>query len=381
MKVLHICVTGPYTDGFNYQENLLTKYQVKAGHDVYIIASEWQWEKGNIVKYQGKSKYNNLDGVHINRLPIKNGKDVFYRFKRFIGFLEAIDEIQPDTIFIHNLQFFDIDKIQQYAKKHSIRIFADNHADFSNSARNRLALLFYKTIWRHEARLIEPYTLKFYGVLPARVDFLKNVYGLPEIKCELLVMGADDEEVEKASKSERIQKTKQELGFNNEDFIIVTGGKIDAWKKQTFLLMRAILEIQKTNLKLLIFGPVSEDIKSEFERNFDYKCMKYVSWANSEQAYQFFAIADLVVFPGRHSVYWEQAAGQGKPMLCKYWKGTTHIDIGGNVKFLMEDSVEEIRDSLISCIDNGAVYQHMLKVAMEGKEKFSYKRIAAMSIE
>lgn len=45
MKILHICVTGPYTDGFNYQENMLTKYQAKAGHDVYVIASEWEWGK------------------------------------------------------------------------------------------------------------------------------------------------------------------------------------------------------------------------------------------------------------------------------------------------------------------------------------------------
>lgn len=45
MKILHMCVTGPYTDRFNYQENMLTKYQVKKVHNVYVIASKWEWGK------------------------------------------------------------------------------------------------------------------------------------------------------------------------------------------------------------------------------------------------------------------------------------------------------------------------------------------------
>ena len=49
MKVLHICVVGPYTDGWNYQENMLTKFQVKEGYEVSLIASQWAWDnKGKI---------------------------------------------------------------------------------------------------------------------------------------------------------------------------------------------------------------------------------------------------------------------------------------------------------------------------------------------
>ena len=32
MKVVHICLGGPVTDGWNYQDNLLTKYMKKNGH-------------------------------------------------------------------------------------------------------------------------------------------------------------------------------------------------------------------------------------------------------------------------------------------------------------------------------------------------------------
>ena len=44
--------------------------------------------------------------------------------------------------------------------------------------------------------MINPYVNKFYGVLPARVDFLINEYKLPKNKVELLVMGADDDCIE-----------------------------------------------------------------------------------------------------------------------------------------------------------------------------------------
>lgn len=383
MKILHICVTGPYTDGFNYQENMLTKYQAKAGHDVYVIASEWEWGKnGKVQSHIGDSEYLNADGVSIIRLPIKKNKDVFYRYKRFIGMYEAIEKVKPEIIFVHNLQFFDISKIVKYAKKHSVKIYADNHADFSNSARSKAAVLFYKIVWRHMAQMIEPYTTKFYGVLPARVDFLKSIYGLPEEKCELLVMGADDEEVERASAPENQLTVRNKLGISKDDFLIVTGGKIDEWKTQTLLLMEAVHNIDRNDIKLLIFGPVSDAIKDRFNKAFDKNKMNYICWANTQQSYDYFAIADLVVFPGRHSVYWEQAAGQGKPMLCKYWEGTTHVDIGGNVEFLKGNSSIEIKKHILALIENTEKFEMMKKEAEKQQhEKFLYKNISLISIE
>ena len=383
MRILHICVTGPYTDGFNYQENMLTKYQAKAGHEVHLIASQWEWSKGGkIEKHIGDNAYVNADNICVNRLPIKGDKDVFYRYKRFLGFYEGIEEIAPEVIFVHNLQFFDIDKIVKYAKTHPVKIFTDNHADFSNSARSKLAVTFYKIVWRYMAQMIEPYTTKFYGVLPARVDFLRYIYKLPNEKCELLVMGADDEEVERAGTLANQQRVRNELGITEDDFLIVTGGKIDEWKTQTLLLMEAINNIKKDNVKLLIFGPVSDKIRDKFDALLDKNKMRYVSWANTQQSYDYFAIADLVVFPGRHSVYWEQVVGQGKPMICKYWEGTTHVDCGGNVVFFKEDSVKEIEKKICDLIESPEACNKMRKVATEiGKEKFSYKAIAGYAIE
>ncbi len=385
MKILHVCLTGGYTEGFAYQENYLSKYHALEGHDVTILTTEYCWNHNKWRKCK-EVDYWNKDNVHVIRLPYK--AKLPYKINSYAGKFQGLDEllnnIKPNLIFIHNLQFRDIKLINSYKKAHkNTRILADSHTDFSNSARNWLSkYILYKFYWKKYATIANHCVEKFYGVLPARVDFLRNIYKLPANKCELLVMGADDEEVKNASKKERLEETRRKFGYTTDDFVIVTGGKIDIWKKQTLLLMQAIKKINNDKLKLLIFGPVSDNIKNEFNSLVDEKQIIHIDWANSTQSYEYFAIANLVVFPGRHSVYWEQAAGQGKPLICKYWEGTTHIDLGGNVIFLMEDSVEEMVYQIKKVINDKEKYKLMKKIAIEkGMQTFSYKKISAKSIE
>ena len=380
MKISHICLCGPYTDGWNYQENLITKYQVKNGYDVSIIASQYEWgNEGKIIKNES-TEYVNNDNCKVYRLKIKEQKDINYKFKHFFNIYETLEKISPDILFIHNVQFLDIKKIVKYAKKHSVKIFIDNHADFSNSGKNILSkYILHGIIWKHMAKIIEPYTTKFYGVLPARVDFLKNIYKLPPEKCELLVMGADDELIEKYSDKDTRKKERENLKLYKDDFVIVTGGKIDKAKLQTLLLMEAVKSIENQKIKLLIFGSVEEEIKTKFNSLCDGKKIQYLGWANEEQSYKYFSIADLVVFPGRHSVYWEQVVAMGIPMLCKHWTGTQHIDIGGNVKFLKRDSAEEIQKFVEDIVFDDEKYENLKNnAAKEKRKQFKYKKTASI---
>lgn len=381
MKILHICLNGPYTEGLNYQENLLTKFQKKEGHDVFIIASEWMWNKEGKIQQVINKKYVNDNGVTVYRIPIKKNKNVFYSFKKYEDFYSIIHDIKPEIIFVHGIQFFDIKTIKKYAKKYDVKVYIDNHSDFSNTARTLMKKIFYKTVWKHYAKLIEPYTIKFWGVLPARVDFLIKMYGLPKQKCDLLVMGANDEFVKKYS-SEKIKiETRKELKIKEDEFIIVTGGKIDKFKLQTILLMKAVKKINK-NIKLIIFGSIEDEIKNEFEEICDNNKIKYIGWISEEESYKYFSIANLVIFPGRHSVYWEQVVAMGIPMVCKYWEGTTHIDIGGNVIFLHEDTIEEMENIIIKLFEDKNKYNEILNNAKnKEKNKFLYSSIAIKSIK
>lgn len=382
MKIVHICLCGAMTDGFNYQENVITKYHRKLGYDVTIIASQWIWGTDGKLQKTDKNNYLNADGVKMIRLPIKNG-NVNNRLKIYTNLYESVEKERPDILFIHDCQFLDIITLSQYARKHkNVRIYVDNHVDYSNGAHGWISKnVLHRGLWRHCVKDIEPYVTKFYGVLPARVDFLKELYDVPAEKCELLVMGADDELAEKASSPIVKTRIRDKYQIKKEDFLIVTGGKIDKWKTQTLLLMQAV-QANKNNIRLIVFGSVTNELKNEVTALADGYKIQYVGWMNSEQSYELFAAADLVVFPGRHSVFWEQVAGQGIPMIVKDWPGTHHVDLGGNVTFLQNDSVDEIKKKIEEIHNNPQLYKKMKECAeTKGKEFFSYSNIAKRSLE
>lgn len=377
---------GPVTDGWSYQDNLLPKYQKKNGNEVAVITSQWVWNNsGKMVKTNCTDYYNEY-GTHTIRLSIKGDKPLTTKFKRFVDFYDAIEKENPDILFVHCFQFLDIKKIIKYVKGHPhVRIYVDNHCDFSNSATTWISKnILHKIIWKHMAKKLNPYVKKFYGVIPARVDFLVNMYGLPKNKVELLELGADDEKVEEALNKNQIANIREKYGISPTDFLIMTGGKIDIAKRQTLLLMSAVKKLShKYPVKLIVFGSVVDELKKQVESLSDGNIVNFIGWIQSDDSYKYFASADLVVFPGRHSVFWEQVVGLGIPMIVKYWAGTTHIQVNGNVEFLQEDSEDEIICAIDKLLNNDfALYKKMLESAKgDAKKRFSYKDIARRSVE
>lgn len=385
MKVVHLCLGSFYPDNYSYQENLLPKFHKELGYEVEVIASTQSFdEHGKVCYLPNAGTYQNEYDIKVTRLPYKSENKIWKKLKRYQGTYAAIEKAAPDILFIHGGQFLDIDQVVKYLKKHpGVTVYVDNHADFSNSATNWISKnVLHKIIWKHTEHQIEPYTKKFYGVLPVRVEFLKNVYGLPAEKCELLVMGADDELVDNAKTSGARVRIRKQYDIKDNDFLIMTGGKIDQWKTQTLLLMQAVQNIDRDNVRLIVFGSVTQELMDQVKSLADGTKVQYIGWVLSKDSYDYFEAADLVVFPGRHSVMWEQVTGQGKPMIVKDWPGTHHVDIGGNVRFLTQDSVEEIQSIIENLLNNLEEYQLMKTVAEEkGMLVFSYRDIAKRCIE
>ncbi len=385
MKVVHLCLGCFYPDNYSYQENLLPKFHKELGYDVEVIASTQSFDEHGKVCFLDKTgSYQNEYDIKVTRLPYKSNSSLGHKLKRYIGTYEAIEKACPDILFIHGCQFLDIDQAVKYLKKHpEVKVFVDNHADFSNSATNWVSKnVFHKILWKGCAHKIEPFTAKFYGVLPVRVDFLKDIYELPADKCELLVMGADDELVEKAKTSGARERIRKQYGIEDDDFLVLTGGKIDQWKTQTLLLMQAVQNIKNEHVKLIVLGSVTQELMDKVKALADGSKVQYIGWIQSKDTYEYFEASDLAVFPGRHSVMWEQVVGQGVPMLVKDWPGTHHVDIGGNVRFLKRDSAEEIQGEIERLLENPDAYKKMKSVAQEkGMQVFSYRDIARRAID
>lgn len=379
MKVVHLCLGAFFPDNYSYQENMLPKFHGKMGCDVEVIASQETFdENGNISYMQTVGSYQNENDIKVTRLKYAFPEKLNHKLKKYIGVYKAIAESKPDIIFMHNCQFLSIFDVIKYLKKHpEVKVFVDNHVDFSNSAKNFLSKnILHGIIWKFCAKSINKYAKKFYGVLLARVDFLTDVYGLPKEKCELLVMGADDELINEEYLSDTRNKKRKEYDVENNT-VIMTGGKIDHNKPQTISLMKAINEMENENIKLLVFGSVVPELKAEFEAQLSDK-VKFIGWKKSNELYGELSAADIVAFPGLHSVLWEQTVAMGKPCIFKKIDGFTHIDIGGNCLYFEEDSVDEYKKVIKEAISS---LDDLKKNAnKEERKQFLYSNIARKSI-
>ena len=93
--------------------------------------------------------------------------------------------------------------------------------------------IFSTNLYIDGVQTIEPFVEMFYGTLPLRVDFLRNVYGVPAGKTELLGFGADHTAVNLAARKETGQRIRSELNIGSPDLVLVTGGRLN--RARTFM--------------------------------------------------------------------------------------------------------------------------------------------------
>jgi len=386
MRITHIVLScNAYNDYWNYQENCIPKYNRIAGHDVTVITVKESLDSGTGKYYiDPRDEYFDDNGVKVIRLHkiLSQRSRLIYKLRIYKGLYECLIQENPDCIFVHGIQFLDILHVVKYAKRKKVKIVADCHEDFNNSAKNLFSRwLVHGILWKTCARLIEPYVSVFWGTLPVRCTFLKEVYGIPADKVKLLVMGAEDEKVQEALAERSIDRIRAEYGFGPNDFIVLSAGKLDGQKASVLDLMEAINEIEYDNIKFLFVGSIDDRFRSRFSNNLTNRVI-YAGWQDSESLYKHMGAADLIVFPGSHSVLWEQAVALGKPCLFRKYQGIDHVDLGGNCLFLTENTRTEMERMIIDLYENRTKLDEMGRVAQaKGKIVFSYKNIAARSIE
>ena len=386
MKILHLCLSAFYIDNNSYQENILPKMHKKMGHEVLIVASTETYIDKKEIGYVEPSKYLNEDGIKVVRIPYARliPRKMVHKLRIYRHLYDELECFSPDFIFIHDVQFLSILTVKKYLKRHSnVKAVADGHTDFCNSARNFFSYrILHGIVYKFCAKTIEPYVNHFFGTLPARVDFFINVYHIKKNKVSLLPMGADDDILLKIQNEQLDRKIREQYGIRENDFLIVTGGKLNRNRPEILYVLKAVAELNNPIVKVLFFGNVSDDYIQEFNRVIQSPNIINAGWQSTNKTYEYMAAGDLVFFPGLHSVMWEQAVALGKPCVFKKINGFTHVDLGGNAVFLNDTSFEAIAEVIKELVDkNNGKFTEMLCIASSSeKEKFYYSNIAQKSL-
>ena len=380
MRILHLCLGNFFIDNYSYQENMLAKYHVRQGHDVTVIASLFTFgENGEGRWLDAPSSYQASDGYRVIRLGFKKPLKWNRFFRHYEGLYAALEETDPDVIFSHNVSYGDTGVVARYLNAHpKVRLFADNHADFVNSAKNRLSRrILHPVIWRHYAQKLVPYLVKCYGVTPMRCRFLKEMYHIPSPLVEYLPMGVDDDLIP-ADRIASRRSFREEHHIPQDAFVVVTGGKIDRLKN-THVLLDALEKMDDPSVHLLLCGVLTPEmmyLKERIERNASVHDM---GWCDAARVMACMNASDLACFPGTHSTLWEQAVGLGLPGVFKRWPEMEHVNVNGNCLFVKGEDVDELSEVLRSLV-SGDVYATLLGRAAEASGAFQYSRIAARAI-
>lgn len=378
-KVVHI-VLRDYIDSYSYQENLLPQKHSELGYDVYVLTSQLYRDKNNKKAFHEVKEFTNEYGVHVSILPSKSKNNITGIFlDQAIGLYDKIKQIAPDIIFTHSFGYRDMRHIVRYAKEHPhVKVFADCHTDYYNSAYNTFYGKAKAFFVRREGHILNEVALKFWGTTPWRVDFLKEVYKIPQEKIDLLVLGAEEKNIENVDPLQKRKEVREKYAIPEDAFLIITGGKLDKRKQQN-LLMEAVKQLDKENVWLLTFGTPSEEMKEVFKTYEDTDNIIMTGWMSSKDTYSLFLASDLAFFPGTHSVLWEEAVACSVPLVVKHWKGMEHVNVNGNALLLDKVTIESIIDT-IRQLKFTQKYLSMLSNAKQSAHTFFIKNIALKAI-
>lgn len=386
MTIVHIAISCFYIEGWGYQENLLPKYHKLAGHDVYMISSRFNKDEHNRPCTRPAGEYINKDGVKVTILDYAKPNIIqrLLRLQPVAGLCQKLETINPDVVFVHGGGSVASLDIVKYVRHHkNVRLFADQHADYYNAPVDTLkSKLIAKFITGHFVRALAKHTEKYWGVTPWRVDYLHRVYGLSKKKTGLLVMGADDAYITIHGRNNTKSVLCKEYNIPSDSFLIVTGGKIDR-TKNIHTLMAAVNDIHSgADITLIVYGSIGDDVRDDVDQILKTNPhIRYVGWLNNKQIIDWMLAANLVVFPGTHSVLWECCVACGTPMIVKDWPGMHHVDIGGNCKFVKGSDKTELTNVISQIIDSPAEYEKMVEVAnTEKRKEFLYSNIAKRAI-
>lgn len=379
MKVVHVIIAAVYREGFGYQENILPAKHVELGLDTYIVSFDRNYRHGK--------EYVNSDGVKVCLLPINhswlNKLPYMSSFTyKTDGLKSYLDRVSPDVIFVHGLQSIESLIVCRWCKNHrSVKLYVDQHADYYNSPITKFSTrMYYKVVYGYIAKQLSKYAIKFWGVTPWRVDYLQKVYGVKPEKTDLLVMGGDENLVDWEHRVDIRRNVRSKYDIPEDAFLIVSGGKIDH-AKNIHLLIDAVSNLKDRNVFLLVFGSLTDDMRNYCSPLFKDN-INYIGWIDSKDVYPYFLAADLAVFPGTHSVLWEQAMASGIPGIFKDWNGGfNHIDCGGNTIQLNTITVLSLEQSILTIVNDKELYKRMRLIAEDkARKEFSYIEIAKKSI-
>lgn len=337
-----------YNEKLEYQENLLTYYLTKHGHEVSVVTSTFD----SVFDYYG--------GKHDKSWPERtyfDGKakimklryryNLLNKIRPFTSIYAILEKEAPDLIYVHDIIPNMLEAVK-YVKKHpNCKMIMDYHADYSNSGKNYLSLkILHGVIRKWYLDRTRPYLSKIFPIVPAGFKFLNEIYGVPMEEMELLPLGGDIDFGLKSKASPELSDLRKKYKIGEHTKVIFTGGKLNP-KKKTELVIKAVKNSQNKDICLLIIGeeaPEDADYKQMLiEESRDCPNIHFVGWLDKKGVYEHLAISSIGIFPAGQSIIWQQLISMGLPLVAGNIgeQSIEYLNLYNNIVIMEKDEISQ----------------------------------------
>lgn len=303
MKIVHLCLSCFYIDGYAYQENQLVAQHVADGHEVTVIASTESFDANKRPCNVEPTEYPGTDGAQVIRLPYRRitPNSLAAKIRAYPGVKSLLERLSPDVILFHGLCAWEMLTVARYAKNQpNVLLYADCHEDFNNSARTPLSkwglhFCFYRPIVRH----CLPALRKVLCISQESISFAQQMYGISPAHLEFYPLGGvvfDDD-----AYSTKRAATRAVQGWAEVATVFMQTGKLDRAKRLGDSL-RAFTAIPGTHLRFAIAGQIMPDVENEVRPLIAADArIQELGWVDSARLRALLCAADVYVQPGSQS--------------------------------------------------------------------------------
>jgi glycosyltransferase involved in cell wall biosynthesis len=225
------------------------------------------------------------------------------------------------------------------------------------------------------------YCSVFY-VTPPRKTFAMREFGFSEHILKPLWMGADFETLPYEQKTALRGAIRERYGIPGDASIMVLAGKLDT-KKRPVKLAEAFYRLDNAKWWLLYVGSMDDDIHARVEQAAGHTGrIVFTGFLSGGEVLEHIAASDLAVYPGAHSVLWEQTVCLGIPaVFYEELPGDAAHLSDGNALFLHRGDADEILDCLQRiCADETALIQMGYRARRYAEDNLSYDKTAEKAL-
>jgi len=320
MKIVHI--EDFFHPDAGYQVNLLSRIQVRDGHDVTVVTAELDKIPNFLTAFFGTEDISGKDerffkatGVKVIRVPLitfRSGRAIFYP-----KIFNVVDTLNPDVAFVHSEDTFTGMQFIWRSQRLKYPIVLDCHMlEMASVNRFRKVFrFFYK-------KVITPIILK-YRIPLIRVvdtDYVEKCLGIPLDRTILLSFGTDTDYFR--PNSDVRQGFRDQYGLSDDAFIVIYAGKLDIYKGGMFFAESIKEHFQVRSgreIVFLVIGNTEGSYGNGVESLLSESCNKIIRLPT--QTYfdlaRFYQAADLSVFPKQCSMSFFEAQSCGLPVLLE----------------------------------------------------------------